>query len=100
VNYYFDENLKTFKKCDTTCNKCSGSSKNCIDCITNHYKIDGTNSCKTIEEAKIYYKDSNSNTLKLCDSTTCSGCTNNATDCKTCAKNYYKIDGGNICKND
>ena len=95
--YYKDISTQTCKTCDTTCETCSGASDtNCLSCYSGKYLLASNNSCVSCD-ANGYYKNTSTQTCKVCDPScqTCTGAA--ATNCLSCYAGKYLFTANNSC---
>ena len=101
--YYYDENLKYYKKCYESCKTCSKGPKylidksdieemNCNKCPQDFYKLENTNNCYNKNNPPKYHFF-NIEGFSKCYETclTCNGYKINSTyyNCLSCDENYY-----------
>ena len=92
--YFLPENSDTYLKCDISCNGCSGHKKNCINCASNYFKIEGHNNyCYLPEEIyynfeEKYFLDETDSLYKQCDPN-CLICSSQSNNCLKCINDYY-----------
>ena len=94
-NWYFDEELKTFRLCHLTCKQCSGPyDNNCLSCFTNNTNIKYLYEGKCINQCPngtYQFENSEGNFI-------CKVCYKN---CETCSKNGNSIQMNcDSCSND
>ena len=111
--YYVIDNSENYgivKYCDIACDSCLGENTtqdtNCIDCSSNYYKTEDSNTNCTLESLipNNYYKNETDNIYYKCHSN-CYNCTEKYNfelddmHCLTCIPNYYFLDETNNCYN-
>jgi len=94
-NYYFDTTLGLYRTCDSKCAECSEPGENnCSKCIPNFHfvfssYINGKGKCFDASPGSNYFLDGD--VYRQCDSS-CNTCVNGtASDCTSCAKDFYSI---------
>ena len=90
-NYYFNSGDEKYYPCYYSCKTCSGTSRNCINCIDGYYKIAGNGNDNLCYNGNIegYYLDKPSNLLRKCHSN-CSRCTSSEnSNCISCKSGFY-----------
>ena len=117
TNYYLSVEDNTFKKCYSSCAKCSQGhldehNHNCDECLQNFYFEDGTKNCydMSIIQNGYYFDDFTINVdlgekpvFKKCYSS-CKTCTNYLIEenmnCITCIDGFFLLNGTNNCIDD
>ena len=109
--FYVLNNNETYgviKNCSEACDSCLGgnttNNTNCIECASNYYKTEDSNS-NCIFESLIphnYYKNETDNIYYKCHQN-CYNCTSkpdsSSMNCILCAENYYKFPDGSLPNN-
>ena len=94
--YYLPENSDTYLECDKSCIRCSYNRKNCTQCKTNYFNVEGKEKyCYLPEEiyysiGRNYYKDNDDNVFKSCDEN-CYSCWGSETNCTKCKTGYNLV---------
>jgi len=98
TNFYLETSEKIWKACYFNCDSCNfGNEDSCLSCRTDTFFIFNHNIlgdfCYEDLTTSNYYFDSVNSVFKLCDKTcgTCDGPDN--TQCLTCSKNHYQVEG-------
>jgi hypothetical protein len=108
-NHYFDEDMKMFENCYSSCDTCSAggtdSQHNCIECgIIYAHLIDSQSMCFNItDDIEGYFYDGEGDVFKRCYKT-CLKCNEegdgNNHNCSACIENTYPTEDGNgFCYN-
>jgi hypothetical protein len=103
INYYLD-NSNEIIQCDSTCEKCYGTSTDCLKCANNLYFAEGHGkTCYSIAQISDltdskYYLPKGSDTYYKCDSNCV--CEKKKDYCTACTNSYYFIEDSNKCTND